>query len=42
MADIATVFHWQFDAMLGWRLEDLARWHARAVKRWKLLKGQQD
>lgn len=42
MADIAMVFHWPFDAMQGWSLESLAQWHARAVKRWKLLHGKAD
>lgn len=33
MADIAVVFHWSFDAMIAMPLEDLIRWHGRALAR---------
>ncbi|MBF9049875.1 GpE family phage tail protein [Roseobacter sp. HKCCD9010] len=36
MADIASVFHWQPDAMRGMPLEELARWREKARERFEV------
>jgi predicted transcriptional regulator len=35
MADIASVFHWQPDAMDGMSIEELARWREKARERFE-------
>jgi hypothetical protein len=35
MADIASVFHWQPDAMRDMPLEELARWREKARERFE-------
>lgn len=39
MADIACIFHWSPAAMDPMPIEELGRWHERAIERIKLLKG---
>lgn len=34
MADLAVVFHWAPRDMDPMTLEELARWHAKALARW--------
>lgn len=39
MADIAAVFHWQRESLEALPIEELFRWHARAIKRYNLMNG---
>ncbi|MGR3501617.1 GpE family phage tail protein [Pseudaestuariivita sp.] len=41
MADIAAIFHWPLSEMDRMSLEELARFHALAVKRYNVMRGKQ-
>lgn len=42
MADIAGIFHWPLSELQSLPIDDLTRWHGRAVKWWNRHHARKD